>query len=268
LNKLEENWLGRKIWKKRKIECLDGLSTHETTTRQFDLHYPSTQQTVCCDNCACAILTPVWSVQVFFVHPSFDVDGFVTCNMTSSLLKMLCDIMSTLSLSKIWLVCHMFLRQLRDVLRAIKRKCRCFVAWFLVSFAMSDRLSCKMWPFFIWFLDTFMISSWLLSEKWTFPDMIFGRFVMSSRLSSKMWTFCHMIFGHICNNQPEGKRERFVTWIFPETFVMTNRLLRNSLIKKSQETVPICKMWTDSCLGGAVFYRQAHIRAFANQLSP
>ncbi len=37
--------------------------------------------------------------------------------------------------------------------------------------------------------------------------------------------------------------------------------------QKSQETVPLSKMWTDHCLGGAEFYHQAHIRHFANQLS-
>jgi hypothetical protein len=35
-------------------QCRDDPSTHEPTTRHFYPHYPSTQQTVCCD-----MLTPV-----------------------------------------------------------------------------------------------------------------------------------------------------------------------------------------------------------------
>ncbi len=38
-------------------------------------------------------------------------------------------------------------------------------------------------------------------------------------------------------------------------------------MKKSLETVPLIEMWTNPCPGGAAFYRLAHIRPFANQLS-
>ncbi len=38
-------------------------------------------------------------------------------------------------------------------------------------------------------------------------------------------------------------------------------------MKKSQETIPFSEMWIYSCLGRAVFYRQAHKQPFANQLS-
>jgi hypothetical protein len=38
-------------------------------------------------------------------------------------------------------------------------------------------------------------------------------------------------------------------------------------MKNSQETVFLIEMWPNPCLSGAAFYHQAHLRAFADQLS-
>ncbi len=54
---------------------------------------------------------------------------------------------------------------------------------------------------------------------------------------------------------------------FPDTFVMTTRLLKEQSHEISQETDSLFEMWTSPCLGGAAFYRQAHLRPFADQLS-
>jgi hypothetical protein len=111
--------------------CLDDPSSHEPTMWQFDPHYPSTQQTVSCDN------LPLWhfftcTIRPDIFHPPrFRVGQFVTCNMTSTLLKMLCDIMSFLSWSRIWTVFTWFLDTWYDVLLAVKQNCGCFVTCFL-----------------------------------------------------------------------------------------------------------------------------------------
>jgi hypothetical protein len=76
--------------------CAMPPSTHQPITRQFDPHYPSTQWTVSCDN------SPLWHSYTYTIHPGIfrlpRLGGgrFVTSDMTSTLLKMLCDIMSTL----------------------------------------------------------------------------------------------------------------------------------------------------------------------------
>ncbi len=87
--------------------CLDDLSTHKPTTPQFDRHYPSTQRTVCCDNLL------LWHSDICTIRPGIIRPPrlwggwFVTRNMTYTLPKRLCDIMSTLSWSEIWMVFHM-----------------------------------------------------------------------------------------------------------------------------------------------------------------
>ncbi len=68
------------------------------TTWQFDPHSPSTQWTVCWDN------LPLWHSDTCTIHPGIfspsQLQGgwFVTCDMTSTLLKMLSDIMSTMAI--------------------------------------------------------------------------------------------------------------------------------------------------------------------------
>ncbi len=93
-------------------------ATHKPTMQQFDPHYPSTQWTVCYDN---ALL---WHSDTYTIRPGIFCPSwlragqFVTCDMTSTLLKTLCDIMSTLSWSEIWTVCHMISGLIWDVLPA------------------------------------------------------------------------------------------------------------------------------------------------------
>jgi hypothetical protein len=105
--------------------CLDDPSTHKSTMRHFDPHYLSTQQTVCSDNSPCDILTPVRSVQVFFVHPSFEVDGLshVTWHPPSSK----CSVTSYPPFPE--------------------TKFGQFVTWFLDPFLMSCWLFSEMWTF-------------------------------------------------------------------------------------------------------------------------
>ncbi len=90
--------------------CTDDASTHKLTIQHFDPHYPSTQQTICCDN------LPLWHSYTCLIRPGIfcppQVGGgqFVTCNIMSTLFKMLCDIMSTLLWDKMWMLfvtCHL-----------------------------------------------------------------------------------------------------------------------------------------------------------------
>ncbi len=152
--------------------CLDP-SSHEPTMWQFDPHYPSTQQTVSCDN------LPLWhfftcTVRPDIFHPPrFRVGQFVTCNMTSTLLKMLCDIVSFLSWSRIWTVFTWFLDTLYDVLLAVKQNCGCFVTCFFYTHVMSTSCEAKCAHFVACFLVTLVMSDWLLSEMWMFCHIIF-----------------------------------------------------------------------------------------------
>ncbi len=88
----------------------------------------------------------------------------------STLLKMLCDIMSTLSWSKIWTVCHKIFGPICDVLLA---KCGCFVTGFLKTrLWCSVGFSVKCRCFVAWFLDICNVQVTV----------------------NKMWMFCHRIF--------------------------------------------------------------------------
>jgi hypothetical protein len=105
---LTENWAY--FW------CLDDPSTDELTLRQFSPHYPSTLRIVCCDS------SPLLHSVTYTIHPGIfrppQLRGgqFVTCDMTSILLKLLCDMMSTLSWSEMWTFCCMIFGPICDVL--------------------------------------------------------------------------------------------------------------------------------------------------------
>jgi hypothetical protein len=112
--------------------CLDDPSTHKLTTRQFDPHLSSSRQTVCCDNLL------LWHSSTYKIRPRIfclpwlQGGRFVTCDITSTLPKVLCDIMFTLSWSKIWTVCHNIFVWTHLWCPAIcLATCGCFVTGFL-----------------------------------------------------------------------------------------------------------------------------------------
>ena len=63
----------------------------------------------------------LYDPSTYFSSTHLQGGRFVTCDITSTLPKMLCDIMSTLSWSKIWTVCHNILGPICDVLPAVWR---------------------------------------------------------------------------------------------------------------------------------------------------
>jgi hypothetical protein len=93
---------------------------HVTFQPKLSVH-PTNWQTVCCDNLL------LWHSSTYMIRPRIfrppRLQGgrFVTCDITSTLPKILCDIMSTLSWSKIWTVCHNILGPICDVLPAVWR---------------------------------------------------------------------------------------------------------------------------------------------------
>ncbi len=104
---LHYNTVVQNIW------CLDDPSTHKPTTQQLNPHYPSTQWTVCYDNSTHFYIYMICSGA--FCPPRLWGGRFVTCDMTSSILKMLCDIMSTLSWSEMWTFFHRMFWHVCDV---------------------------------------------------------------------------------------------------------------------------------------------------------
>ncbi len=181
--------------------CLDDPSSHKLATRQFDPHYPSTQQTICCDN------LPLWhsSTYSYMIRPSIfrspRLQGglLANCDTMSTLPKMLCYIMSALSWSEIWTVCHKIVGPICDVLQTV---------WRHVDTLSQDFFQhvCDVQPAFQWNVDV------LLHD--------FLTFVISCRLLSEMWTFCHRIFFTRlqCPASFSVKCGRFAAW-FQVTFV-------------------------------------------------
>jgi hypothetical protein len=101
----------------------------------------------------CDILTPIRSVKVFFVHPSFEVDGLPHVTWCPPSSK--CFVTS----------CPPF----------PEAKFGWFVTWSLDPFVMSCRLFSKMWMFcHKIFSNTFGMSSRLFSKMWTFSCIILG----------------------------------------------------------------------------------------------
>ncbi len=201
------------------------MSTHKSTTGKFDPHYPST-------NVPSALTTlPLWHSYTCMTHPgifSCRLWGgrFVTCDMTSTLLKMICDIISTLSWSEIWMVFHMIFWPICDVLLAVQRNVDVLSQDFADMFVMfsyqqnmdvlshdsghiyyvqaagqrnvdvlSQDFETHLWWCW-WFLDTSVMTNQLLSET---------------------WTFCHTIFiWHFCDDQPPVQGT--VSWDFWHMF--------------------------------------------------
>ncbi len=91
---------------------------NEPTSRHFDPSHPIIQQTSAVTVRPFDSLTPLQSVQVFFVHPWFDVD-FLIRDITSTLFYLPCNIMSNLLLIEMWMFCHMIFAYICDALPAV-----------------------------------------------------------------------------------------------------------------------------------------------------
>ncbi len=135
----------------------------------------STRQTVCCDNLL------LWHLSTYTIHPRifhpplFQGGWFVTCDITSTLPKMLCEIMSTLSWSEIWIVCHKILDPF-------------VTSWRPASYLVASGR----------FVTGFCLTSLQCPGGFTAKCgrfvACFWTFVMSYHLLSKQWMFCHRIF--------------------------------------------------------------------------
>jgi hypothetical protein len=135
------------------IRCLDDTSTHKPTMWKFDPHYPSTRKSICCDN---LLLwhSSTYTIRLHIFHPTRLQGGlFVTCDITSTLPKELCDIMSTLSWCEIWTVVTKFLDPF-----VIPSSCLTACGHFLTGFFPTHLLcpagfSVKCGCFVTWLLD-------------------------------------------------------------------------------------------------------------------
>ncbi len=143
--------------------------------------------------CPCNILTCTVRPGIF-CPPRFWNGRIVTRNMTFTLLKMLVDIMSTLSWSKMWAICHMIFGHICDLWLAVKQNMKVSLHDFLTGLQM--------------------ISSCLSNKIRTFWNMIFGHIYddiddfwthLWWLARSKTWTFGHIFFRHVCDDQPAGK---------------------------------------------------------------
>ncbi len=230
------------------IRCLDNPSTHEPTTWHFNPHNSSTQRTAYCDN------SPLWHSHTCTIHPGIfcppPLRGgrFVTCDMTSTLLQMLCDIMSTLPWSKIWTVCHKIFRPICDVLPAVWRHVDVFSQDFSqhvcdvqLAFQRSvDVLShdfldiCDVLPPAQQTVD--VLSQDFFSTRLPCPagfSAKCGHFVI--HISGHLWCpatcsancgrFVIEFFQHVCHVQPAFQRNVDICHTFFWTFVMSCHLL-------------------------------------------
>jgi hypothetical protein len=113
-----------------------------------------------------------------FRPPPLRGGRFVTCDMMSTLLHMLCDIMSTLSWSKIWTVCHKMFGPICDVLPAVWRHVD------VLSQDFSHPVECE--RFVAWFLDICDVLPPAHQTVDVLSRDFFNMFAMSSRHFSKM----------------------------------------------------------------------------------
>ncbi len=135
------------------LRQIDALMIHPPTNQPRDnsnhtIRPPNKPSAV--TTCPCDILTPVWSVQVFFVHPGFEVDGLSHVTWRSPSSK--CSLTS----------CPPFLKRNFDGLSHD----------FWTHLRYPAGCSAKCGRFVIWFFDNFAMSSWLFSKMWTFCRMI------------------------------------------------------------------------------------------------
>jgi hypothetical protein len=189
------------------------IHPHKPTTLQFNPHYPSTQRTVCCDNLllwhsyTCTICSGISCL------PQLWGGRFFTCDMTSTLLKMLCDIMSTLSWSEIWMVCHMIFGPICDVLPAVQQNVDILSQDFFDTFVMSSRLFSKMWTFCCMIPghicdvlaavqgNVSVLSQDFKNHLWWFWRFLDTSVLGANQLLNETWTFCRTFFiCHVCDD--------------------------------------------------------------------